>query len=297
MINFGDEQRRSLGLVDTNGEYTNLALLLSDQCPFSVKAAVFEGTTGRHFLDRHDFGGSLFKQLTQVFEWLELNNKVAAEIVGLVREEVQSYPTEALRESLLNALVHRDYSVSSNTQISLYDDRMIITSYGGLPTGLEVRDLEQQISVARNKELAQIFYRLKFIEAFGTGIPAIMDSYTGTGQKPQIETSPNTFSIMLPNLSFRESALPHVATPTGTSGIPDMSASTVANESVDILTIPEQRVIDLFSETEVFGRSDIETTLGIPARTAMRLLTGLVAKGLLQKVGSGRATQYRLRNS
>src|SRR5699024_11028011 len=106
----------------------------------------------------------------------------------------------AIREALLNSLVHRDYSFRASTLISIYSDRIEFTTIGGLVSGVTVNDILLGLSICRNPELANIFYRLELIEAYGTGIQKILRAYEPSGKKPRIETSDNAFKITLPNL-------------------------------------------------------------------------------------------------
>jgi len=169
-----EAQQRSLQLVTADGLYTNLALLLSDQCPFTIKAARFSGTDKYIFQDRAEFS-------------------------GLHRIDRRDYPDEALREALLNAAIHRDYSYHSSILISIFDDRMEIVSMGGLMPGLTQGDIMMGISLQRNENLASVFYRLQLVEAFGTGLPRINLAYKKAARKPEIHVSENAFKIVLPN--------------------------------------------------------------------------------------------------
>lgn len=90
-------------------------------------------------------------------------------------------------------MVHRDYSFSSSTLISAYDDRIEFVSVGGLPAGIALEDIMLGLSVCRNPKLAAIFYRLELIEAYGTGMPKIMKAYAGTDLEPKIEVTNNAF--------------------------------------------------------------------------------------------------------
>lgn len=103
--------------------------------------------------------------------------------------------------ALLNAVIHRDYSYSGSILISVFDNRIEFVSLGGLPKGISYNDLLLGISEPRNIQLANIFYRLHLIEAYGTGVPKIMDHYLEYDKKPTIEISDNAFKIMLPNMN------------------------------------------------------------------------------------------------
>jgi ATP-dependent DNA helicase RecG len=165
-VPFGVNQQKTLGLMNADGIYTNLGLLLSDQCVHTVKFAVYEGASKAQFKDRREFAGSLLKQLNDVFEFIDRYNRNRSEIDGLHRIDRRDYPVEAVREALLNALVHRDYSFSDGTLISIFDDRIEFVSIGGLVRGITMDDMMLGISVARNRNLANVLYRLTLIEAY-----------------------------------------------------------------------------------------------------------------------------------
>lgn len=203
-VEFDRSKLRGLGILSEDGVYTNLGLLLSDQCPGTMKAAAFAGTDQRLFQDRRDFSGSLFRQMEEMYSYLELRNQTKATFDGLYRTDTRDYPEEALREALMNCLVHRDYSYSASTLVSVFDDRIEFTTIGGLPFGIGVDDILLGISVCRNPKLAAVFYRLKLIEAYGTGMPKIMRAYEESKQKPQLEVTENAFKITLPNRNFEE---------------------------------------------------------------------------------------------
>ena len=140
-ISFGQPQMQTLKLVSADGLYTNLGLLLSDQCMHTTKLAVFEGTDQNEFKDRREFSGSLLKQLNEVYEYIDFRNQNHATFNGLLRIDHRDYPEVALREALLNSLVHRDYSYRASTLISLYRDRMEFVTLGGLLAGLELNEI------------------------------------------------------------------------------------------------------------------------------------------------------------
>lgn len=201
-LEFEEINKISLGIKNKDNLYTNLGLLVSNECPFSVKVAVFEGTEKMKFRNRREIKGSVFNQLNETYEFLDMNNKLPAKIVGTDRIEVNDYPKEAIREALVNAIVHRDYSLGGSTIINIYDDRMEFVSIGGIVKGLEESDLFSGLSLARNEKLANIFFRLKYIESYGTGLKKIMKLYENYSTKPDIKIFPNAFVITLPNINY-----------------------------------------------------------------------------------------------
>ena len=178
-VAFGPAQRQTLGLISADGVYSNLGYLLSDQCPSMVKAATFSGLDKTVFQDRREFSGSLFRQMEELYAYLELRNQTKATFEGLYRTDTRDYPEEALREAMLNSIVHRDYSYSASTLVSVYADRIEFVSIGGLLEGVTIDDIMLGLSVCRNPKLAAVFYRLDLIEAYGTGMQKIMKAYKG----------------------------------------------------------------------------------------------------------------------
>ncbi|MCL1884446.1 MAG: putative DNA binding domain-containing protein [Defluviitaleaceae bacterium] len=193
---------QTLGLIGNDGLYTNLGLLLSDQCPYTIKFAVFTGTKKGEFKTRKEITGSLLKQMRSAFDFLSLSNNLAAAVTGLDRIEQYDYPEIAVREAILNAIVHRDYGFSGSIIVNLYDDRAEFVSLGGLVPGLRTEDLFVGISQPRNEKLANVFYRLKHIEAYGTGLKLIMQHYDDLAVKPEILATHGAFSLTLPNMNY-----------------------------------------------------------------------------------------------
>ena len=268
---FDQPQMETLGILNTDGIYTNLGLLLSEQCAHTVKAAVFEGTDQSVFRDRKEFAGSLLKQLNDVYEFIDRRNQVHSTFDKLRGIDERDYPEVAIREALLNSLVHRDYSFRASTLISIYSDRIEFTTIGGLVSGVTVNDILLGLSICRNPKLANIFYRLELIEAYGTGIQKILRAYEPSGKKPWIETSDNAFKITLPNLH-------------GTAG-----AAAPENDM-------EELILQYVADHEAITRRTAQEVTGLGQTAAGRLLKGMVAKRLLTPTGQGKNTKYVKQN-
>ncbi len=204
-IEFSDEKYLNLGLIFPKDKiYTNLALLISDQCKHSIKVAVFGDIEKTKFKDTREFEGSIFNQLEETFNYLEFCNNTSATFNGLERIEKKDYPVEAIRESLLNAIIHRDYSYSGSIIINLTEKEIEFISIGGLLPNLTSDDIRSGISQPRNKKLAEIFHRLHLVEAYGTGIRKIFELYKNNRSQPNIQLTPNTFKIILPNMNYSD---------------------------------------------------------------------------------------------
>ena len=229
---FDASKMQTLGLVSPDGIYSNVAMLLSDQC---------------------------------------FRNQTRATVRGLYRTDTRDYPEEALRETLMNSLVHRDYSFSASTLISVYDDRIEFVSVGGLPDGIALEDILLGLSVCRNPKLAAIFYRLKLIEAYGTGMPKIMKAYQGSGLTPKIEVTSNAFKITLPNRNINGNG----------------------SNASDTLRSNEERILSFVASNGYIVRGDVDLLLGVSQATSNRILKRMVTDGLLYRDGSGRKTKYK----
>lgn len=273
-MKFANEQMITLGLRKQNKLWTNLGQLLSDQCPFSVKTAVFAGKDQTEFKDRKEFYGSLLKQLEDSYEFIQLNNPTAASFQGLYRKDEKSYPDDALREALLNSIIHRDYSYSASTLISIYGDRIEFVSIGGLLPGIHKEDIMLGISVCRNKKLADIFYRLDLIEAYGTGIQKIRNAYGASDSKPEILVAPNSFKIILPQMVYDD-------------------ALYLSEEN----TSEQQTVLDYIETNGTITREKVETILQVSPSTAGRILRDMCDNSLIIKAGRGKGTRYNKNNS
>ena len=271
-ILFDSAKMQTLGMISADGIYSNVALLLSDQCPSTIKAATFSGEDKGRFQDRREFDGSLFQQMEELYSYLDMRNQTKATFDGLYRIDTRDYPEDALREALLNSLVHRDYSFRASTLVSVYVDRIEFVSVGGLPSGIELDDIMLGLSVCRNPKLAAIFYRLQLIEAYGTGMPKIMNAYADTELKPKIEVSSNAFKITLPNKN------------TGENKAAILASTPQSNEKL---------ILDFIGSHGHIVRSDVDRLLDVSQATANRILKRMVAEGLIYQDGNGRKTKYR----
>lgn len=278
-VPFGESQKRTLGIIGEDGMYTNLGLLLSDQCVHTIKLAVFEGSKKTTFRDRKELSGSLLAQLEEAYEYINQFNHTRAEFSGLDRIDKRNYPQEAVREALLNAITHRDYGFSGPTLISLFDDRIELVTIGGLDRGLTFDDIMLGVSVLRNRKLANVFYRLKLIEACGTGILRINECYADCEVKPLFEVTDNAFKITLPNTNF--------------SGEAEEKKPVTQSKAVSKKD-RQAAVLQLAKKQGTIVRKDVEAALQVSQATAILILREMVDKGVLVKDGAGKQVKYKL---
>ncbi|MDO4543516.1 MAG: putative DNA binding domain-containing protein [Clostridia bacterium] len=268
-VEFSEEKYAALGICRPSDRlYTNLAAILSDECPYTVKVAVFADDNNTAIKDLKEFSGSVFRQLGDSFSYLMLCNKVAATFRGLERIERADYPEEAIREALLNAIVHRDYSFSGSIIINVNESQMEFVSIGGLLQGLTPEDIRSGISQPRNKKLAAVFHRLRLIESYGTGIRKIFNLYSDCAAQPRIEVTPNTFKIVLPNMNATKLSIKE-------------------SEPVEQLSPQKKAILRFIEENGKITEQQVQSLLKIKQTRAYTLMNELKKSGLISDVGRG----------
>ena len=231
-----------------------------------MKAAVFDSDDKSRFLDRKEFEGSLVRQADEVYEYLNLNNKTRGEYNGLVREDRTEYNRLVLREGLLNAIIHRDYSLNGSILISIYKNRIEYVSIGGLVSGMTYEDMMLGVSRSRNERLANVFFKLRYVEAYGTGIEKIQGDYEHTGLEPRFEVSDNGFLLVLPN-------------------------KTVVGDAKKIRT-DKELVYAFLVKCGRATRAEVQKELGFKLTKTRNILLQLEQEGMIERHGNGKAVFY-----
>ena len=185
-------------------------------------------------------------------------------------------PDEAVREVLLNCLVHRDYSFSGSTLVNIYDDRIEFISLGGLVTGLKMETIFIGVSQTRNPALAAVFYRLRLIESFGTGIEKIQQSYLDTAARPEFIAVYGGFKVVLPNVNEVQAKELGISETQECYGF--------ANE--------KEKVMQLAAMQGYVTRKQVEDALQVKTTKAYMLLQELCDVGRLAPIGVGRSRKY-----
>lgn len=279
-VDFSEEKYIALGLRNIyDDQYTNLALILSDQCVHTTKIAVFGDKDKIIFKDAKEFGGSIFKQLEDSYNYLSLCNRTVAVFKGLERVEKSDYPEEALREALLNALVHRDYSYSGSIIINVNDSCIEFISIGGLLPGLSPEDIRSGISQPRNRKLAEIFHRLRLIESYGTGIRKIYALYKNCAVQPRIEVTANTFKLTLPNMNEQ---------------IEVVENQTEKIKMDDNIITPQMKIVlDYLDEYGEMTEEDLQELLNVKKTRGYLIAREMNEKGLMDIIGRGAEKRYK----
>ena len=254
---------KTIGLIGKDG-FNNAALLFSDQNKFSgLDIAVF-GENINIFKERHNLSNySILDQYEKAIEIFR-RNYVEERIESSGRNKFERIPEIAFREILVNAILHRCYDVNINTKVEMYDDRIIITSPGGLPSGISHEQFENGFfSVLRNPKIVAVFYRLELAESFAKGIVRTNFSYFPFDNKPRFESFDNCVRVTLPTV-----------------------------EDKFFLTIEEDEFLSLIDSNVLYTREKLEYITGYNKSKLIRILNALIKKKYIRKIGKGKSTYY-----
>ncbi len=261
---FNQDTLKTLNLYSSAAGYNNAAGILADKNHFpgidimrfgeniSVihKRATFENIS---ILAGYEKVSEIFRDYYQY-----------EEIQGTERKKAEKIPEAAFREAIANALIHRVWDVESQIRVSMFDDRIEIISPGGLPSGItEDEYLSGKLSVLRNRNLANVFYRLGFVEIFGTGITRIKQLYEEGLNQPDFEVSENAIKIVLP----------------------------VFEKNLN-LTEDERKIYKILSKTMLKSISEIAPCVPFGKSKTTQLLKEMGKKGVVKIEGRGRGTKY-----
>ena len=169
---------KNLDLLTADGKYNYAAYLLADRNATSIKVAKYSGTDKQNLTEYREYGYcSLIKSTKSVLEKLDIENTVSTEITYTGRNDVPLWNTRAAKEAVVNFIVHNDYTREVPPLFEIYSDRLEITSYGGLVTGLSRDEFFSGVSMPRNRELMRIFKDLELVEHIGSGMDKILSAY------------------------------------------------------------------------------------------------------------------------
>ena len=265
-VELNDDIFKTLGLVDKNGNYNNAAAILADENNFSGIDIIRFGNNINEIMDRGTLEGkSIFEQYNFAFDYYN-KNYVYELIDGPERKVIHKIPENAFREALANALIHRTWDDTPNIRISMLKDRITITSPGGLLSSVSKEEyLNGQVSKLRNPIIAHIFFRLKMIEMFGTGILRIKDLYKDLPVQPNFKIYDNSITVELPTIDSKLS-----------------------------VSKDEQIILDYLNKGLLATSGDIVIGTGLSKDKVLRLMKNLINNGYVKVSGVGKATKYSI---
>jgi ATP-dependent DNA helicase RecG len=259
------------------GQLTNAAVLLfcNDPQKFFLQAEVrcarFKGTIPLEFIDMKVFQGNIIDQRESALNFVKEHIKLHAEIVDVERIETWEYPIEAVREAITNAICHRDYSLSSNIQVRIFDDRLEVWGCGPLPAPITVEDLKvKHRSVLRNPLIGNCFFLIKFIKHWGTGTQRILDACLDRDlPEPLFEVNTNDLIVI-----FRKYM--------------------VTDEILEGLNVRQRKAVEYLLKHNKITNKEYQEINNVSPATARRDLNQLVVKKVLINLGKKRSTYYQL---
>lgn len=173
-----DKFESSLELYTPEGKYNYVAYLLADENSISIKVAKYAGSDKYDLIENEEYGYcSLIKATDRILDKLKIENKTLARITDKKRIQKNIVDATALREAVINASVHNDYSEELSPVIEIYEDKIVVTSYGGLLSGQTEEDFFSCMSMPRNRELMRVFRDLDLVEQLGSGMTRILKAY------------------------------------------------------------------------------------------------------------------------
>lgn len=187
--------KQNLELLTDNESLNYVAYLLADENGTSIKVAKYSGTDRIDLVENNEYGYcSLIKATKRVLDKLELENKTFSKITSKERIDKRLWDAIALREAIINAIIHNDYTREIPPKFEIFSDRFEITSYGGLFEGMTKEDFFEGLSLPRNKELMRVYKDLGMVEQLGSGVPRILQAYS----KDSFKFSENYLRMIFP---------------------------------------------------------------------------------------------------
>ena len=260
------------------------ALLTSDYFSFSkTQCAVFKGTDRAMFLDKREFTGPIYTQIEEAVDFVLRNIRLGATIDGLVRKEKYELPPEAIREMIINAHCHRNLLDESCIQVAVYDERLEVTSPGGLYNGLTYEEVMNGHSKIRNKGIANIFSQMGLVEAWGSGIKRILNAAEEYGlSKPRFQEFDNMFRVELFRSSFPM-----------TNGKENIGEASEVVWRTD-LNDTQQKIIKLLSEDHQLSAVKLAEKIGVASRNIENNIKKLKEYGILIRHGSPKSGYWEI---
>jgi len=233
------------------------------------------------FLDKKEYSGSIFDILENSLNFILNHINLRAEIKGLYRTDTYEIPIVALREALINALIHRDYiNQGRDIKVGIYDDIVNIVSCGSYPNSISQANIENGRSDARNRVIANVFKELGLIEQWGSGIARIKSSCFEVGLKePKICEVNDFVDVEFYRPNKEETVV--------------KSSDTVGKVS-DNLTRQEEKIIQYIDKHQRVVSKEVEKLLSIKESRTRELLKNMMDRGLIERLGRGRSTYYQL---
>lgn len=299
LISWGLLQIQEGKIVPTNG----YMFLTNNNMPeASVQCGVFKGTNRAVFVDRKEYGGPIYEQIDEAYQFVLRNIRMGAEFGGLLRRDVYELPVDSIRELIANAVVHRSYLEPARVQVALYDDRLEITSPGMLIGGFTIEDLKAGCCQARNRGLVNALTYMKIIEQWGSGIPRLLENCKNAGLKePELLEIGGSFRVnMFRNTELTLNISEQTQSKNGITDNTEQKKGTEKKEqkkgtekSTEIIERTE-KIWKMICENPKITQSAMMEELGISRKKVQLALEKLTVDGRIERIGSDRSGSWKV---
>ena len=283
-MTLNDNFARNLNLLTDEGKYNYNAYLLADENNISIKLVKYLGTNKMELIENQEYGYCCLITATQrILDRLTAENTVYAKIEYNGRKEVEMIDSKALKEAVINAMVHSDCTLSTTPIIELYSDRIEITSGGGLPQGLSQEEFLEGVTAPRNKELIRVFKDVDLIENIGSGVLRILDAYDKSCFK---------FMEHFLRVSFKYKENPFEYAIKN-----NVSANDTINDTLKDtikLTKNEKEILSLIVNNNQITREGIVNELRLSDRTVSRAIKHLQDEKVIFREGSKKKGYWKI---
>jgi predicted HTH transcriptional regulator len=281
---------KNLELLNEDNDYNYVAYLMSDTNGISLKAARYNGRDRIDLIESNEYGYcSLIKATKQVLEKIELENRTLTKITSKEREERRIWNSIALREAVVNAIVHNDYTREVAPKFEFFDDRFEITSYGGLPEGLTQNEFFDGLSIPRNKEIMRIFKDLDLVEQLGSGIPRILQSY----EKSCFHFSENYVRMTFPSIENISQELNE-----NTESVEEnVNLGKSVEENVNLEESVEksvEKILYLLKINPHITQKELISMVGLSRRGVEKNISILKAKKIIKRIGPNKGGYWKV---
>ena len=269
---FGDNTYKQLNFLLESGEFNYLAYLLSDQNSLVINVGKFKGSNVVELEELKSFSNQcLIKTTHEITEYIEKQNKIFTRIKSPKRIEERLFDSIAMREAVINALVHSDYSYENSPTFRIFDDHIEIISVGGLPEGLEKEEFLSGYMSPKNPQLMKIFRDLGFVEHMGTGIIRILSKY----DKSVFVFSTNFIKVSIPYKNQREEKI-------------------LEKQKNKKITERQESIIYIIENDASVIQDEIAEQLGVSRYTIIRDLKALEENGIVSREGSNKTGYWKI---
>lgn len=259
---------KQLDLYTDDGKYNYNAYLLADNNNISIRFGKYEGTNAVNLIENENFGNcSLIKAAKSILNKIEIENKIFTKIEYPERKEIKMYNFAAVREAVVNAIVHNDWSNEYSPKFEMFSDKLVISSNGGIQPSTTKEEFLEGYSLPRNKELMKVFNDLGLVEQMGTGIIRILQSY----DKNSFEFFPNFIRVTFPfNRNIFNKDI----------------------EDVRELTETQKSIVNLMFNSPTITQEVLSRLMNVNIRTIQRNIKVLIDRGILERTGATKSGEW-----